>query len=173
MVRVWAKYSDHAVTPEVRRIYFPICDDVTSFENRLREMNLDLQRVNPVIYDMLLRAQPFSTDRNTLRVFSELSNLGKHVRLVRQHKSSRPAWKRTFVGSVIITAPPSKDAFEDPAQAEGQSVTWVTHSVEGYDSEDPYIFCASLFSALRQFIPNLLVHLEKEPSRAPSPTNDS
>lgn len=78
------------------KVYFPIADDQESFKSQLGRSELSLLEKNsPATYDILRTAQPFASENNRwLAAVRDLSNEGKHVKLVSQE---RHVTKRTTV----------------------------------------------------------------------------
>lgn len=78
------------------KVYFPIADDEQSFRSQLRRSKMvTIETDDSQIFQLLRGTQPFASSGNRwLAILRDLSNEGKHVRLVRQ---SRRVSKRTTV----------------------------------------------------------------------------
>jgi hypothetical protein len=86
----------NAAEAEKVKIYFPIADDEQSFRSQLgRAKFLELELYSPRTFAILRGVQPFTSSGNQwLATLRDLSNVGKHVRLIRQ---DRRVTKRTTV----------------------------------------------------------------------------
>ena len=171
MHRIWKKYNSVDLTSSQGKsrepnIYFPICEDRENFDNKLKiKMKLDLEKDAPVLHALLLRAQPFSTDRNDLCQLRDLANMGKHTNFAQQTKKSRIATRmRSVDGTEMIIAPPvdvkaNEHQGKKYAMETIELIDLVEYSVDGQEIMDPVIFCISLCKSLERYLANVLDHV--------------
>jgi hypothetical protein len=93
-----SKISPKLNTAETKKtkVYFPIADDEQGFRSQLGISKfLGLETESPATFQALRNTQPFISSNNEwLATLRNLSNVGKHVHLVRQ---ARQVTKRTTV----------------------------------------------------------------------------
>lgn len=176
MMRIWEMHVDprldHARRRKVaKKVYFPICEKLEQFNNALSELHIrHIEQDEKELYDLILKAQPFSTKRSDLANLKDWSNLGKHIRLVRHECDARPATRVTthqgtmiythgvtFHGQHIMGAPidPATDRIVPARNVQIEDITYVSFAVE--DSEtNPIIFCDFLCQRTRKFLEILL-----------------
>lgn len=87
MCRLWEK---HIISPDTEqrsiRIYFPITDDLHSFDSMMGRMAIS-KAEHKTIYEFLLARQPFSSEENRwLALMTKVAGEGKHIRLVPQKR---------------------------------------------------------------------------------------
>ncbi len=172
MVRIWEMHVDprldHAKRGKVAKdVYFPICKNPEEFDKALAKIHIQhLEQDEKEIYDLILKAQPFSTKRSDLANLKDWSNSGKHVRLVRHECDARPATRVTtlqatmihthgvtFHGQHIIGAPidPATDQVVPAPNVKIEDVTYVSFAVED-SGTDPMVFCEFLCQRTRKFL---------------------
>ncbi len=169
MWRIWNKYASGFRSAGERakiekKVQFPICESTKDYRNKMKEMRLDLEKADPPLDALLLRAQPISTGRTDLLALRDLSNLGKHVRLATQTRTSRPASRgHRKDGAVITVCPPvgsDRDLESrmgggiDPSSVE--TVDYVEFSVDDPRVVDPFFYCAALATGLQRYVRDLL-----------------
>lgn len=80
------KYCPNANPKDI--LYFPIRDDLSSFQGAMNKFYPDLITNNKKVYDILENVQPFIKDENRwLTFFNKLNNENKHERLVAQKRN--------------------------------------------------------------------------------------
>lgn len=172
MVRIWEMHVDpeldHAKRRKVaKHVDFPICETLEQFNQELSEFHIrHIEQDEKELYELILKAQPFSTKRADLARLKDWSNLGKHVRLVRQECDARPATRVTtpqgtiihsdgvtFHGPHIMGLPvdPATRQLVSAANAQIKQVTYVSFTVEE-SGTDPVIFCKFLCQSTRKFL---------------------
>lgn len=169
MWRIWNKYASGFRSADERakierKVQFPICESTTDYRNKMKEMRLDLEEADPALDALLLRVQPIPPGRTDFLALRELSNLGKHVRLATQTRTSRPASRgHRKNGTVITVCPPvasNRDLESrmgggvDPSSVE--TVNYVEFSVEDPCVVDPFFYCAALATGLQPYVRDLL-----------------
>lgn len=156
MRKAWERYISQGLSSQdIRRarIYFPICDDLSSFRSTLgRGIMADLDITNPHLYSFLLDLQPFSSSENNwLRILREVAAKGKHIKLMAQ---KREEFRRINVialrGEGSVSWDPSSVRFGSGVRILGAPIdprtqrvvptpgvserieTWVSFTLEGY-----------------------------------------
>lgn len=169
MSRVWSKYvsPDWPQQKEKPKIYFPIRDDQQSFEDEMKRYGMqNLQTLNEDLYNLIVKAQPFVSEKKTLSDFRSMANLGKHTGFVLQKLESKEAIKITSPKGTMIytkgTEFPSSQimgASVDPktqrviptSEVKDEEIVWVQCSLDDY-GYDPLIFCLTLCQDIRGFL---------------------
>lgn len=93
--KAWEKFIAPNLSDEDKqkaRIYFPAENDLNSFRSKLGRAKItDSDETHKNLYDFLLEKQPFSSrDNKWLRLLKEISDEGRHIRLVRQESIVNP-----------------------------------------------------------------------------------
>jgi hypothetical protein len=179
MMRICRKYRVQGLSEDDRKrfernVYFPICDDRSDFDKRLKMLVPGVANTVPALYALLLQIQPFETRQKTVAQLRDLANLGKHVQLARQTRGSQPATRFTapdgrvaafthgsgFAGTSWGDIPINPLTREPaPLAALKEEFTWVTFSIPDYGIIEPAVFCFLLQSGLSRYIPKLLVYV--------------
>jgi len=176
MVRIWEMHVDPKLDDTKRRkvakdVYFPICKDLKDFNAALAKVHIrHLEQDETELYELILNAQPFSTKQSDMAKLRDWSNLGKHVRLVRQECDARPATRVmtpqgtiihtdgvTFHGPHIMGVPidPATRQLVSSANTQIKQVTYVSFTVEE-SGTDPIIFCGRMCQGTRKFLERIL-----------------
>ena len=169
MNRIWNKYAPEFPSADERanikrKVQFPICESTKDYRKKMKEMRLDLEEADPALDALLLRAQPISTGRTNLLALRELSNLGKHVRLATQTRTSRPASRGHRTDGAVITVCPPVASDRDLESRMGggvdlssvETVNYVEFSVDDPRVIDPFFYCAALETGLQPYVRDLL-----------------
>jgi hypothetical protein len=113
----------------------------------------------------LRQPQPFLTKKETLLIFREFSNLGKHVKLAKQDVKLRPAKRFTgpdgqvsiATGGVIFNKGKSVGPWPNCTV---ENVTWATFAAYKESGEaifpDPDLLCLDLRLATRRYVQKIL-----------------
>jgi len=147
-------------------IYFPICKDQQHFEKMMEKVGMqNLQTLSKDLYSLILKVQPFVTQRKDLLDFKEMSNRGKHTSLVLQKLDYTEAIKITSSKGIIIhskgvkfpasgifgaSVDPNTQRIVQTPDVKDEEVIWVWCSDEyGYN---PIIFCETLCQGMLKFL---------------------
>ncbi len=156
------------------RVYFPIADNLDAFRSILgRGFMVDLDKVHRIIYDFLLKQQPFSSSENRwLQLLAELAAEGKHVQLAPQKRMEARRLKVTrsegyvswdpssvkFGSGVSIMGAPvdprTQRIIPTPGVTE-QVEIWVSFIFEGR-GVNSLIFCKEASQKTRKLVQEML-----------------
>lgn len=166
MYRVGERYATPAHTRRRRPFNFPICDEESNFDKRMKKMGLEeLAARNSSLYEAIRRAQPFVTNRGDLRQLRDLANLGKHVCLVSQSQVAVDAMAVSGPrGTVIYTEGtqfiakevvgfPIDPTTQTPIGASAVRLHFIRAANVAIDSR---IFCVQLCQSTRRYLASLL-----------------
>lgn len=116
MRRAWDKYIEPHLSEQDKKralVYFPIVGKLNDFRSTLgkgRMANLD--KVHKILYDFVLKQQPFSSDENRwLKLLAEIAAEGKHVRLAPQKRIETRRIKVSGPGGGSVSWDPSSVKF--------------------------------------------------------------
>lgn len=178
MRRAWDKYIEPHLSEQDKKralVYFPIVGKLNDFRSTLgkgRMANLD--KVHKILYDFVLKQQPFSSDENRwLKLLAEIAAEGKHVRLApqkrietRRIKVSGPgggsvSWDPSSVkfrrGVSVVGAPidPSTQRIIPTPGVTEQVEIWVSFMLDDY-GVNALGFCKEAYQKIRALVDEML-----------------
>ncbi|MCD4784102.1 MAG: hypothetical protein K8T10_09800 [Candidatus Eremiobacteraeota bacterium] len=168
----WEKYIAPKLNKEEKgkaRVYFPITNKTEGFKSILGRAKMqNLEKVNKVFYDFLLKQQLFSSSKNKWLI--QLANLaaeGKHVEFVPQRIKKHHLKTLTTpeginiiletagnakisIGEIIIGDPKGERSY-DPSKLSARECSWESIVIKDYDI-DVLDFCKGVYAKTRKLV---------------------